>query len=555
MNNRKFLNKTPKARSEGVLPPAGRVVGKIIALLWLAGPAWGAERVVRFTAPTSNEGLWTCLPTSAPRYQSGDTVFSSLATSTDHVFSFRPHTHTPHPDLVPCDDEIFAWISAIVGQGERRAGDPANHWTEDYVAGLFSAWGLVDVAKEAVPLDRWLPGETDLIFTGTAATVAIPAFPFASVDWTTAVEAPVLRFTGLRDLDAVEGRVVVVDYRLNSLDLTAPMAAAIHVYDPDQDLVDTTHLIGMPHAAATAELVTRILDRRPTALIAILANYFAEGKIYGVHDPDDPTVQIRRIPCLWVSPQHLSTIDACLTAGPASARIQVRASTQPVVTHNVIARLSGPDNELVQIASHHDGAFTSATEDAAGVAMVLAQARYWSRVPVQERPHSLQFLLTSGHLRGAEGEEAYLAAHPERADQTVLDVHLETPAREYTIVDGRLTDLNRPEPRNIYVSLVSETTAALIAGVQEEELRRCLLIPDDAFTQPRCAAGRFFLAGIPVIGYLGGPPVYYFDQKDTLDKVDRNHLAAITRLMIRAIASTAGHSAQSMRAARRVGSG
>jgi hypothetical protein len=42
-------------------------------------------------------------------------------------------------------------------------------------------------------------------------------------------------------------------------------------------------------------------------------------------------------------------------------------------------------------------------------------------------------------------------------------------------------------------------------------------------------------------------PFYLFDSQDTLDKIDRAHLAAITRAAVGIVGSTRGMTAQSMR--------
>ena len=51
---------------------------------------------------------------------------------------------------------------------------------------------------------------------------------------------------------------------------------------------------------------------------------------------------------------------------------------------------------------------------------------------------------------------------------------------------------------------------------------------------------------MPAVSFLAAP-FYLFDSQDTLDKVDRDNLAAITRAVIRIVESTRGETAKSMR--------
>ncbi|GAG74935.1 unnamed protein product, partial [marine sediment metagenome] len=75
--------------------------------------------------------------------------------------------------------------------------------------------------------------------------------------------------------------------------------------------------------------------------------------------------------------------------------------------NNIWGILPGQSEEMIMVSSHHDSAFKGASEDGTGVAMVLAQLRAWSKIPIEKRPKSLLFLLTAGHLYGGIGAETF----------------------------------------------------------------------------------------------------------------------------------------------------
>jgi len=86
------------------------------------------------------------------------------------------------------------------------------------------------------------------------------------------------------------------------------------------------------------------------------------------------------------------------------------------------------------------------------------------------------------------------------------------------------------------------------AAIESEDLRRSLVLPPDAFGEkPTTDGADFHLAGVPLVHYLTAP-FYLFDAMDTLDKIHRPSLPAVTRAAIRIIESTAGVSAAAMRA-------
>jgi hypothetical protein len=212
-----------------------------------------------------------------------------------------------------------------------------------------------------------------------------------------------------------------------------------------------------------------------------------------------------------------------------------------------VGELPGADDELVIIGSHHDGPWSSAVEDASGIALVLAQAEYWSRLPHQGRPHRLVFRLNSGHMAGSAGGRAFVEAHRAELERTVLGVHLEHAAKECVEDDGRLRPTGHPEARWWFTSRIPSLESAVRAAIEAEDLRRSLVLPPTAFgAQPPTDGGNFHLAGVPIVNFLAAP-FYLFDSQDTLDKVDREHLAAITRAAVRIVESTREATARSMR--------
>jgi hypothetical protein len=66
---------------------------------------------------------------------------------------------------------------------------------------------------------------------------------------------------------------------------------------------------------------------------------------------------------------------------------------------------------------------------------------------------------------------------------------------------------------------------------------------------PTTDGGPFHLADVPLVNFLTAP-FYLFDAIDTLDKIHRPSLVPVTRAAVRIVESTAGVSADAMRAGR-----
>ncbi len=72
-------------------------------------------------------------------------------------------------------------------------------------------------------------------------------------------------------------------------------------------------------------------------------------------------------------------------------------------TANVWGELPGMGDENILIMAHDDWFFQGALDNASGMAGLLTLAEYFARVPKEQRPRTLIFLITPGHHAGSPG--------------------------------------------------------------------------------------------------------------------------------------------------------
>jgi hypothetical protein len=227
-------------------------------------------------------------------------------------------------------------------------------------------------------------------------------------------------------------------------------------------------------------------------------------------------------------------------------RLDIDSIAQPAVSHNVIGELPGADDDIVIVGSHHDGPWASAVEDASGVAMVLAQARFWAAQPREERPHRMMFALHAGHMCGGAGLDIHLATHADELVDVVLEVHLEHVALDVTD-DPHASPTDQCTPRWFFTSRIPRLESAVADAIWTEQLARSLVLAPDALgQQPPTDGGAYHAAGVPIVQSLAAPS-YLFDESDTLDKIDTGNLGPLTRATIRILDSTRDTSAARMR--------
>ena len=168
-------------------------------------------------------------------------------------------------------------------------------------------------------------------------------------------------------------------------------------------------------------------------------------------------------------------------------------------------------------------------ERAPPVVEVLAQAHAWARVPKEDRPRTLVFVLDAGHFYGSIGADTFAHSHRdllERARILITLEHLaakEVEARGDTYVEtGRLAFtvmFTTPDPTVI---------ATVMRALERRPAKVTAPIPADFFGPGPTsdALGYVLEAGVPVISWIGCP-YYLLDEHDTLDKIQKSELAPI----------------------------
>jgi len=207
-------------------------------------------------------------------------------------------------------------------------------------------------------------------------------------------------------------------------------------------------------------------------------------------------------------------------------------------------------DEWIIIGTHHDGPWNSAVEDASGMALVLAQAKYWSQIPKEQRPFNLMFLMNCAHMAGGEGARAFVEKNKDLLNKTIAAIHLEHVARDVKSENGNLIPLDDPTVRWWFVSCILPLEEIVEDSIIKEDLQRSILLPPDGFPpgsdKPPTDGAFYHLEGIPLISFLTAPP-YLFDPADTLDKIHQESYEPLTRAVIRIINALKEHTANELR--------
>jgi hypothetical protein len=462
-------------------------------------------------------------------------------------------------DLVPEAEEILGWIERIYSQGIRRPGYPADRWAEEFSAERFREFGLEKVRLEPAHLPYWEPQSWSLHARGEDGEIELPCFPLPHSAPTEEIELELVPFDP-RSPSAVKGKASLDEVTLLRIPPASPVlgGSVVEELQLGEDLEMGVSPGGrLFDARGSFDGATQVLPFGPrfqwvmepslaagaSAYIGALTDYPGDSCQYYV--PYDGVA--RPIPGVWIRNSDGARLRSMLAAGPVRVRLRVDSIRHEITSYNVVGELPGADPEWVVIGSHHDGPWSSAVEDGSGIALVLAQAAYWSEVPEAERPHRLVFLLNAGHMAGSAGCHAFLDAHAEDLERIVLSIHLEHAAREFVERGGELVPSGEPETRWFFASRHPSLESSVAEALQAEQLDRSMILAPDVFgDQPTTDGGPFHPRGVPLVNYLTAP-FYLFDEMDRMDKIDEASLVPVTRAAIRLVESTQGVSAAAMR--------
>ena len=456
---------------------------------------------------------------------------------------------------VPGAAQIYAWIEEIFSWGIRRPGYPADRQAEDFAVERFQALGLENVRREPAELPYWEPLASALTIRGDGVCLDIPCFPLPHAAPTELSTLELIDFDA-GDPSTVRGKAalcrnplialpptLVVDGGVEIADLN--IALGVHpggtILDPRNTFAGATQVLPFPRLVQS--VMEPAIDAGAGAFVGVLSNY--PGDSYEYYVPYDGIE--RPIPGVWIRGSDGKRIEALLDRGTVEIQLKVASQRKQITSYNIIGELSGVDDELVVIGSHHDGPWASAVEDGSGISLVLAQALYWSRIPASNRPHRLMFLLNAGHMAGGAGCHTFIRNNKALMDRIVLEIHLEHAAREFAQIDGELVATGEPESRWFFTSRNPQLQQAVVDALTAEGVDRSLVIPPDAFGEmPTTDGGAFHPVGVPLVNYLTAP-FYLFDRMDTLDKIHTESLVPITRATIRLVEFTTRISAITMR--------
>lgn len=405
----------------------------------------------------------------------------------------------------------------------RIAGSAAEWATAEYIAEQFRRLGLENVRTEWVQGEgQWRPIDWEVTLLGD------PGFGAGTGDYRLTSAFPAIQLkTGALEVTGLEAELeyVGLGHRVDLVgrDLTGKVALVHGVLQPD------------PFFQSARGHIEAIIE---AGAVGVLTMLDAPGNHqYALEDMGPPGT-----PCFILGGDDGRFVKDVIAAAGTSNPPRVRLSLKTEVRDswrgkNVIGLIPGQIDEYVVIVAHLDGYFESANDNGGGLAAVLALARHYSDPEVARPRRNLLFLGSSGHHEFSDGVDAFVAAHRDILDKTVIVFNVEHPSTIWSYYRGELRFKNGTVPGQLITTTsqaprgltVSNGNPLLISFYREAIDRYGLVIDSEVARRPTGDAFGFFMAGYPVAQILDAN-LWYHSTGDRLDAIHPDGLERATRL-------------------------
>ena len=436
-------------------------------------------------------------------------------------------------------DEMLGWAADLYGMGMKRPGTAAGARAEAYLLGLFKGMGLPRVWAEDVPFTGWFHDHVMLTVEGPGGARGFSPQPISYGAFTppSGVTGRILDAGSGTDEDFAKedfrGAIALVTYAHGELPYNLLGEVAHYVHDPDDTLAGKTQIMTW-----LVEEERRAYDAAAAAGAAGIISVFPfDITPYLCYDGTNPfTGRMGSIPGVGLKKSQGDALKDLMGRGEVRATLTLTGQTRSTVTRNIIGLVPGESDRILQVACHHDSMWPGATEDACGVAAVLALAKKYAG----KKPKlTLAFVLDSAECLVIIGSRAYIGRHKDdMIHNFVCDLHIEHFALEYVMDDSRaLVPTGDVQPRALFVTDTGPLVGIAKDAVTTHDLRRTSLLPTDTPLGVPTDASAYNRAGLPVVSFISAP-VYWNAAEDTWDKIATDEIVPAVKAydqMIQAI--------------------
>ncbi len=302
--------------------------------------------------------------------------------------------------------QLRQWHEELDAMGMRSTGSPVHERFIDVLVSRLKQVGVEQVHTQPVRFERWsaYAWSLELAEPHSKGKIATSSYiPYSGSTLSDGVTGPLSLIKAGEALSpgSLAGKIALFDVPTSPVAYSTMEEISYGKYDP-QDLIDPAAQYSRPWGGVS-DLITLLDNLQATGAIGCIGiiDLPAAGA-HGSYYPYDG--RFRRVPGVFVdrpTGQYLSALSISSTP----VRLTLAATTQHVVSRNVVGLIPGRSNEVVILNSHTDG--PNAVEDN-GPNTIIAISQYLSRLPQDALPRSVMVSFTTGHFHGGIGQVTFV---------------------------------------------------------------------------------------------------------------------------------------------------
>jgi hypothetical protein len=408
----------------------------------------------------------------------------------------------------------FSWARKEAGDPMwgRISGLPGHMATVNWTVDQFKKAGLSDAKVQpfTIPAPQWMPTSWKVEVLGDESfglgsrtltlETAFPQPESPSIPGNASITAPMI-FVGSGSLaDAanvdVKGKIAVIH--------VTPKPALLY-----------------SHELGNAQ---RLVSRGAVGVINIVES---PGNAQYI----DPRIGCRDAPCYavgWGDGKFLE--DALGQAAEKGVQIKARVALQSkkqggLLTANGLAMVKGKSDKNIIINAHGDAWFSGATDNADGLAEMLALAKYYAKR--KEKPeHTLVFVVSAGHHGPGNGPNQFIKDNGAILEKNVLFLNIEHTSQVDMInlslpdpVDGKMVQTWTATVGEVAKKPgVSNMSPFVVKALQDAGHDNGVISASVVSSAVPGDGGAFARFGKPVVNFIGSG-IFYHSTADTLGTI------------------------------------
>ncbi|MCI8610062.1 MAG: M28 family peptidase [Firmicutes bacterium] len=475
-------------------------------------------------------------------------------------------------NLIPSKEEIFSWIEHFCSFGHRRSGTENNWKSAQFIAEKFKEFGMEDVRFDHPDAKFFFPEEWSLTVEGER----IPCYFINYTNYdgkvgnfdTGEITAELVYVGDGRPEDFegvdVEGKIVIANNRWFDYDLDFfeknHASDKCWWYDPRNTVTSYKQYLhkNTYDPNTFPQNYCDAINKGAVGFIGVLIDNCNHYEHYNENysqayakflDQEKYHFNTMYKPGLWISRDMGEYLRDKIAAAGGNLRATMRIKDRVEASHaNVVSGiLPGMSDEIILVHSHHDSSFEGAIQDASGMSVVMAIAKYFSQIPKEKRKKTLMFGAMDSHFSGYAGHEGFIKRVQDEKKNIIMDFvveHVAMEAIDDISLKGKADEMRFTDEINfrlVYVTENEKMLTMLKDAMEENNLERTLVVPCIKGKADVCSDGdRFFKAGIPVVSIIA-PPIYLMDPVDKPDKVAVEQLPVIAKTWIDMINNVFDH--------------